>query len=419
MQEVSTMAANLIGSEIIKLGAEITKRIREGQSIYNLTIGDFDPSIFPIPERLRDLIIEAYTKGETNYPPADGVPELKKAVQSFIESKQGISFGDDELLIAGGGRPIIHAIYQTLVDPGDEVIYPVPSWNNNHYCHLSGAVKREIQTRPEDGFLPTAAELKPHLKNAVILALCSPLNPTGTTFRKEQLLEICELVLEENNRRNGKQKPLYLLFDQIYWMLRVDGIEHINPLRILPELKPYTVFVDGISKSLAATGVRVGWSLGPAPIINRMKSIIGHIGAWAPRAEQVATAAFLNERDAMDLYVHDIQEKLHNRLNTLSLGIENLKKKGFPVNCIQPEGAIYLSVQFALKGKRKPDGELIETTQDITDYLLNAAKLAVVPFTAFGCAPGTDWYRVSVGTLKQESISDLLDKLEKALEGIS
>jgi len=89
------------------------------------------------------------------------------------------------------------------------------------------------------------------------------------------------------------------------------------------------------------------------------------------------------------------------------------------VNCIQPEGAIYLSVQFALKGKRKPDGELIETTQDITDYLLNAAKLAVVPFTAFGCAPGTDWYRVSVGTLKQESISDLLDNLEKALEGIS
>jgi len=110
MQEVSTMAANLIGSEIIRLGGEINKRIKEGQEIYNLTIGDFDPNVFAIPEKLRDLIIEAYLKGETNYPPADGVAELKDAVQKFIAQEQGLKFNADELLIAGGGRPIIHAI---------------------------------------------------------------------------------------------------------------------------------------------------------------------------------------------------------------------------------------------------------------------------------------------------------------------
>lgn len=415
MQNVSVKAATLIGSEIIKLGSEISQKIKEGHQIYNLTIGDFNPEIFPIPEALQQYIIEAYTARQTNYPAAEGMPELKQSIIQFISKYEHLDFADNEVLVAGGGRPIIHAIYKTIVDPGEKVIYPVPSWNNNHYCHLSDAQKVEIATKAEDGFMPTAEELAPHLSDAVLLALCSPLNPTGTTFKKEQLTAICDLVLTENKRRAGIQKPLYVLYDQIYWMLRADGIEHFNPVSLRPEMKPYTIFVDGISKSLCATGVRVGWGLGPAEIIAKMKAILSHIGAWAPRPEQIATAKFLANEHALTEFLKELKAKIVIRFDGMYNGFQKLKTKGYPVEIIKPEGAIYLTVQFAIKGKTTADGLLIESTQDITKFILNRAQLAIVPFTAFGCDTNTDWYRISIGTLREVDIPELLVKLENAL----
>jgi len=209
--EVSNMAANLIPSEIIKLGNEINNLIKSGVKVFNLTIGDFDPEIFPIPKELTSFIIEAYQKGYTNYPAANGVPELRNALSEFIQEKLGLDYSPEEILISGGSRPLIYATYRTIVDEGDTVIYAVPSWNNNHYCHLSGAKKVELEVGQEQNFMPHAEDLKPHLSEAVLLALCSPQNPTGTVFDKNTLLEISQLVLEENQRRKGKRKPLYIL----------------------------------------------------------------------------------------------------------------------------------------------------------------------------------------------------------------
>jgi aspartate aminotransferase len=416
MNDVSVKAKNLQGSEIIKLAGEINQKIKAGEQIYNLTIGDFNPQIFPIPALLKSYIIDAYENGETNYPPADGIQELKTAVLGFIRQYEQLEFANDEIMIAGGGRPLIYAIYQTLIDDGDKVLYPVPSWNNNHYCHLSDAQKIEIVTSPEHAFMPTAAELAPYIGEASMLALCSPLNPTGTTFSEEALRGICELVLKENEKRQAeKRKPLYVLYDQMYWMLTSEGIVHHNPVSLFPDMKRYTIFVDGISKSLSATGVRVGWSMGPANVIARMKSILGHIGAWAPKAEQVATARFLSNDAAVKEYLGVLLQKINFRFKEIYTGFETLKAKGYPVQVIAPEGAIYLTAQFALKGKVSAEGHTIRTTEDITAYLLNEAKLAVVPFTAFGCETGTDWYRISIGTLKESDIPEMLAKLDAAL----
>lgn len=416
---VSQKAEHLIGSEIIRLAGEINQKIKEGQTIYNLTIGDFDPNLFPIPEALKSAIIDAYTTNQTNYPPADGMLELRSAIASFIAEYQGLTYATNEYLVAGGGRPLIYAIYQALIDANDKVVYPVPSWNNNHYCHLSDAQRIEIQTQPQNGFLPTAAELKPYVSEATMIALCSPLNPTGTMFRKEQLLPICEMVVAENELRKASgKKPLYVLYDQIYWMLTMKGIDHVDPVSLLPAMRPYNIFVDGISKSLAATGVRVGWSFGPEYVIGKMKSILGHIGAWAPKAEQVATSAFLQNTTALRTYLNDLKHKITTRFDGIYNGFEVLHAKGYPVKIIAPEGAIYLTAQFALKGYVQPDGQHIQSTEDITAYLLNQAQLAVVPFTAFGVEQGTDWYRISVGTLKAEDVPEMLTKLEQALAAL-
>src|SRR5688500_5991091 len=133
-QRIATMASGLVGSEILKIAAEIRTRMRDGKRICNLTVGDFSPSEFPIPDALRDGVLAALVAGETNYPPATGVQELREAVSRFYARELGLDYPASSILIAGGARPLIYGTYRAVVDPGDKVVYPVPSWNNNHYC---------------------------------------------------------------------------------------------------------------------------------------------------------------------------------------------------------------------------------------------------------------------------------------------
>lgn len=413
---VSEMAEGLIGSEIIKIAGEVKAKMAAGEKIYNFTIGDFDPKVFPIPVELRDAIIEAYMAGETNYPEANGILALRKEVSKFIEEREGLKYDTDEVVIACGARPVIYSVFTTVVDAGDTVIFPVPSWNNNHYCHIAGANTIEIPTSPENNFMPTPADLRPHLKGATLLSLCSPLNPTGTVFTKEALEEICDMILAENASRADGAKPLYLMYDQIYWVLTHGETQHYNPVSLRPEMKNFTVFVDGISKCFASTGLRVGWALGPKYITERMRAILSHVGAWAPKAEQVATAKFLANTNAIDTFLENFKSEIAYRLVALYNGFEKLRKAGFAVRAITPQAAIYLTVQFDLVGKKTTDGNTLTNSRDVTRFLLNEAKLAVVPFYAFGSDDKNTWYRISVGTCKKEECSEVMSMLQKALE---
>lgn len=404
--QVSHMAEHLIGSEIIKLAGDIRALVEAGNTIFNFTIGDFDPAQFPIPAELRDEIIKGYERGETNYPAGNGMAPLRKQVSALLQQHLQLDYSPEEVLIFGGARPAIYTIYATLLDPGDKVIYPVPSWNNNHYGHLMRANRVEVEATPENNFMPTAAQLAPLVQDAAMIAVCSPLNPTGTTFSRQQLSEICELVLAENKRRGAGQKPLYLLYDQIYWMLTYGDTQHYNPVTLYPEMRPYTIFVDGISKGFAATGVRVGWAMGPKAIVDKMNAIASHIGAWAPKAEQVATANYLADTAAVETYLTDIRKRASDRLHAFYNGFERLRQAGFAVEAISPQAAIYLTVRI------EPQQGM--TNSQMHQYLLKEAQLALVPFTAFG-AKDSAWYRLSIGTAKMEEIPTVFEKLEAAL----
>src|SRR6185436_6784769 len=207
--KLSHLSETLIGSEIVRLGGEIKEKIRQGERIYNFTVGDFDPSIFPIPKKLEEGIIDAYHKRFTNYPTAEGNLDLREAIASFMKETEGLDYGPNEILVAAGGRPLIYAIFRAICDKDDKVIYAVPSWNNNHYTHFVGGNHIVIEAKAENNFMPVAAELKPHIKEATLISLCSPQNPTGTTFRKKDLEDICDMVLEENKRRNDAEKKIY------------------------------------------------------------------------------------------------------------------------------------------------------------------------------------------------------------------
>ena len=137
---VARMAAELVGSEILQIAAEIRARKSAGAKICNLTVGDFAPSEFPIPELLSKELQAAVAKGETNYPPSTGIPALRKSIVDFCAKRLGMKLDNEQVLIACGARPIIYGAYRVLVDPGDKVVFPVPSWNNSHYCQMSGAI---------------------------------------------------------------------------------------------------------------------------------------------------------------------------------------------------------------------------------------------------------------------------------------
>jgi aspartate aminotransferase len=411
---VSDLAENLVGSEIIKIAGEINARIAQGEDITNLTIGDFNPNIYPLPKGLLNEIIAAYEAGHTNYPQANGMEVLREAVSNYIAIRQGLKFDKDDVLISGGARPLIYAAYRALVNSGDKVVFPIPSWNNNHYTYLNFAEAVVVECTPENKFLPTAEQLRPYVQDAALIALCSPLNPTGTSFTKKALTEICDLVIEENKRRVG-QKPLYLLYDQIYWALTLGKTKHVDPVSIRPEMRKYTVYVDGISKAFAATGVRVGWAFGPTKVIAKMRALLSHVGAWSPKPEQIATAAFLQREDAVEATIARHRDMISERVNKLYNGFSALREVGYPVDAIQAEGAMYLTVKIDLIEKTTASGEVLKDAEDITMFLIKEAKVGFVPFYCFGACRQSAWFRISVGTLQLESVPVVIENLRTAL----
>jgi aspartate aminotransferase len=410
---LSSLAQHLTGSEVLKVSREVTALIRSGRSVANLTVGDFSPKQFGIPEPLRDLIVQNLIAGETNYPPSEGTLLMRESVVRFFEEKLGLTYPVESVMVAGGSRPIIHAAYQAVVDRGDKVIYPTPSWNNNHYTYLAGGVPVELIVGAETNFMPTAEMIRPHVREARLIAVCTPLNPTGTVMAKSEVEAIATLVVEENERRRGTgDRPLYLLWDQVYWMLTFGDNKHWAPPQVVPESAAYTIFVDGISKALAATGIRVGWTVAPPAVTARMSDILGHIGAWAPKAEQLAVAQFLTQHDDIASFHETMIRELRLRLDALYNGLMEMKRDGLPVDAIAPQGAIYLSARFHLLDRFK-------TNEEIRKFLLHEAGFAVVPFQAFGLKQEDGWFRLSAGAVSVQDCVQGLQRVREALTAVA
>lgn len=412
-------AASLKGSEILRIATEIRSRLAAGEQICNLTVGDFDPRQFRVPKVLEDGTVAALQAGETNYPPGVGMPMLREAIRRYYDQSLGLAYPLEGILVTSGSRPGVYGAYRALVDTGEKVVFGVPSWNNDYYSHMVGAQAVPVECGPAEAFLPTRERLEPVIRGARMLALNSPLNPCGTAFTAESLGAICDLVLQENARRTAAEGPLYVMYDHVYWQLTFGDVAHVNPVSLRPEMAPFTIFVDGISKAFAATGMRVGWVVGPTPAIKVMENILSHVGTWAPRAEQVATAALLDQPDAIATYRTQLLAGVQARLDRLYDFIRGMAQAGHAVDAVKPMGAIYLSARFNLAGKVDRDGNRLSTADDVRRWLLREAGMAVVPFHAFGSAVDEGWYRLSVGAVSLADIDGALPRLKAGLESLS
>jgi len=183
---------------------------------------------------------------------------------------------------------------------------------------------------------------------------------------------------------------------------------HVTPPEVCTDIAPYTIILDAASKSFAATGLRVGWAVMPPAARQRMADILGHVGAWAPRPEQVAMASLLDDTAVVDAYLGEMRPRVAARLDRLAAGFAAMQKEGLPVEVIAPQGAIYLSVRFAFPGR---------TNEETRKLLLDRAGLALVPFQAFGLREESGWFRISVGAVSLAEIDEALPRVRAALAG--
>src|SRR5688500_253259 len=416
---LSDSVRGLQESGILKITRQVRAMLARGETVINFTVGDFDPRYFPIPRELAQGIQDAVARGETNYPNPEGLPILRQAISDHVFRTAGVRYPLDAIVVCSGGRPVLYGAYRAIVNPGDKVVFSVPSWQNDAYSWITGAESVVIEATQESGFQPTLEDFRPHLGDAAMICICSPGNPTGTVMTEEQLTAILRAVVAENRKREEQgRRPIFVLHDQMYGALVSEGQKHVFPAAVVPESARYVISADGVSKAYAGTGLRLGWMLVPPALGARIRDLLSHAGAWAPRAEQVAVAGFLCDTEAIAKFRKEMDAKLAERLAAMHECFESLKADGYPVDSINPQGAIYFSARFRLHGMTV-DGRRLETDDDIRMLLLERAGAAVVPFQAFGVTGNTGWFRLSAGAVSMDEIESLYPRLKSLLDGVS
>ena len=409
---LSDMANGMERSRILTIAASVRAMIAEGKEVAPFTVGDFSPEQFEVPDELLTGIIDAVSEKETNYPPAAGLPELRESLSEWMKEKYELDVGSEGIIVGSGARPVLYASFRLFLEPGDGLAHGVPAWNNHYYVHLNDAIDIPIAGSPENRFLPTAHSIEERIKEMRVLILNSPLNPTGTCFTRDELASICEVVLNENQIREKEgRKPVILVYDQVYSTMTAEHIEHVHPVQVCPEIFDYTITLDAISKSLTGTGLRLGWMALPPALAPPVVALIGHMGAWPARPIQKAAAKLYAKPEILDEYFRGLDQRIAERMAALQDGLSELSQYG--VSFVQPEGGIYLTTRFDLFQLLG-----VTTNEEIRQWLLESAGVAIVPFQAFGLEEDTGWFRISVGAVSVSEIVSAMNRLESALKTV-
>ena len=407
---LSELANGMERSRILSIAASVREMIAQGHDVAPFTVGDFSPEQFDVPNELIDGIIDAVSDRETNYPPAAGLPELRESLSDWMQHRYGHDVGSEGIIVGSGARPVLYSSFRLFLEPGDGLAYGVPAWNNHYYVHLNEAVGIPILGTLSSRFLPTAEAISERISEIRVLILNSPLNPTGTCFTEQELGGICDVVLDENQKRKdiGK-KPVMLVYDQVYSTMTAAHISHVHPVQVRPEMFDYTITLDAISKSLTGTGLRLGWMALPPALAPPVVALIGHMGAWPARPIQKAAAQLYGQPNLLDSYFVELDQKIAERMDALQIRLSDFEQYG--VSFVEPEGGIYLTTRFDLF-----ECLSVETNEEIRQWLLESSGVAIVPFQAFGLEEESGWFRISVGAVSVDDIHAAMNRLETSLK---
>jgi aspartate aminotransferase len=370
---------------------------KAGQDIVSFGVGEPD---FDTPEYIKEAAVQALKEGFTKYTPVSGIDELKEAVTARFKEDLGLNYGLNEVVITCGGKHALYNIAQALWGPGDEIIVPAPYWvSYPPMIYLAGATPVILATQEENEFLVTPEALKSAITpNTRAIILNSPSNPTGSVYSRENLEGLAQVILDHD---------LTVISDDIYDKILFDGISFTNLAMLGPRLKERTLIVNGVSKTYAMTGWRIGYVTGPREVMEAIDKIQSHSTSNPTSiAQKASVTALKGPQDFIAAMVTEFDRRRNYIVDRL---------KALPgVKTAKPKGAFYVFPNFSSYYGRKSGSKVIAGSLDLADYLLEKGQIAVVPGMAFG---EDGCIRFSYAT-SQGQIEKGLDRLEKALKAL-
>jgi aspartate aminotransferase len=354
-------------SVTLAIAAKAGKLRSEGIDVVNFSAGEPD---FDTPEHIKAAAVEALRKGMTKYTDVKGIEPLRAAIVHKYEREHGLSYRKEDVLVSCGAKHSVYNVLQAIVNPGDEILIPAPYWvSYSDMALLAGGVPKLIPTNETTGFRITAEQLEAALTAKTrVFVLNSPCNPTGASYDKDELLAIAR-VLEKHN--------CLIISDDIYEKIVYDNFRVHNLVALSPGVRDRTIIVNGVSKTYAMTGWRIGYAIGPADIISAAAKIQSQSTSNPTSIAQAAALEAISgpqiEVDRMVLEFKQRRDVIVDKLNALP-----------GIHCLKPQGAFYVFPNVSSLLGRTADGKKLASPCDFADYLLEEAKVAVVPGEDFG-----------------------------------
>ncbi len=391
---LSKKASSIMASTTLAIDSKFKAMKAEGIDVVGFGAGEPD---FDTPEYIKEAAICAIREGKTKYTPAAGTMELRKAVAEKFFRENGLSYEPTQIVISNGAKHSLVNAFMAILNPGDEVIVPAPFWvSYTEMVKLADGVPVVVTTTEEEDFKISVEKLEAALTDktrAVILN--SPSNPTGMVYTKEELQAIADFAVKND---------LYVISDEIYEHLIYEGT-HVSIASFGEEIKARTIIINGVSKTYAMTGWRIGFAAAAPEIAKVMANVQSHASSNPNSIAQAATVAALSggkeEIEVMKKAFAERRNYMVDRINSIN-----------GVSCKKPQGAFYVLMNISQLKGHKLAGKTIETSDDFAEVLLNEAKVAVVPCSGFGADDFVRWsYAVSLDTIKEG-----LDRVEKFLK---
>ena len=383
------------------LAIDAKAKALKAQGVDVVGFGAGEPD-FDTPANICEAGKKAITAGFTRYMPVGGADDLKDAIIAKMKRDHGLEYTRDEISVACGAKHTLYNISQALLQEGDEVIIPGPYWvSYPDQVVLAGGTPVFIMTDEATGFKITPSQLEKAITpNTRYLILNSPCNPTGSTYTKEELIALGQVLL--------KQDHVLVVADDIYERLIYDGLTFYNIAQVVPELKSRTIVVNGVSKTYAMTGWRIGYACGPKELMAAMTKMQSQSTSNATSIAQKASVEALNgpQEAVAEMCVEFEKRRTYivDRLNAMP-----------GVSCFKSNGAFYVFPNFSgVYGKSTPAGKKIDNSTDFAAYLLEDAKVALVPGIAFG----DDRFARLSYAISMENIKKGMDRIEEAIKNL-
>ena len=389
---------NLKPSPTLAVDAKAKALKAKGVDIVNLSAGEPD---FDTPDHIKEAAIKAIKEGFTKYVAVGGIPELKEAVINKLKRDYDLEYAPEQILVSTGGKQCLYNIAQAILNPGDQVIVPVPYWvSYPAIIELAGGVPVYLDSKAEENFAIDMGLLRSLVNEKTkAIILNSPSNPTGAVYSSEDLKAIAELAME---------KGFYVITDDIYDEIRFDGKGPENPASLCPDAKEFVIIANGVSKTYAMTGWRIGYMAGPADVVKACTKIQSQSTSNANSiAQKAAAEALSGPQDCVKTMVEAFRQRGQ-------FVIERLRSMP-GISCVEPQGAFYVFPDVSSYYGKKAGDKTISGSLDMADYLLETAKIACVPGIAFGA---DDFIRFSYAT-DMKTLEEGLNRFEKALSELS